>query len=63
MNEYAKCMASLLASAFIGNHCRVDMQEKYNILKKLKTLYVSNLVNKFINLNISFNMLLIKLIF
>lgn len=53
-NNYANLIKSLKASSFIANNRCVNVKEDNKILQQLKSLYVSNLVKKFINYNLLF---------
>lgn len=50
LENYSTSTKTLIASALIVSDLRVDTHDDHKILKQLKTLYVSNLVNIFIHL-------------
>jgi len=54
LDSYSTSMIYLMSSVFVVNNCCVDMEDENKVLKQLKTLYVTNLVKIFANLNCLF---------
>ena len=51
LDDYSTSIKYLKGSVFVISNCCVDMHDENKVLKQLKTLYVTNLVNMFVNLN------------
>jgi len=55
LDSYSTSMIYLMSSAFVVSNCCVDMEDENKVLKQLKTLYVTNMVKIFANLNCLFS--------